>query len=236
MGRILSNMTSYPPRAPSSAETAHDRSDWRRGRRHRNRVRQRHALHPGYTPWRGRRAEKLRRQGDGWAARHAGFLRESEARRPPPCKHFGPCGGCVLHIGATRSIARGRRASWKPRCAAAGFADPHMGQIQITPPRSRRRMDLAARRTPRGVVVGLHQRGVDASPVAQDRAAETNPHLRPDRMPRAASCAVRIDCAAARPADPPAIRSARSLHHRQPAGQRHRSSVADRYVAGSSGS
>ena len=51
----------------------------------------------------------------------------------------------------------------------AGFADPQIAPIHVTPTRSRRRMDLAVRRTPQGVVVGLHaklfplpQRGIEA--------------------------------------------------------------------------
>jgi len=104
------------------------------------------------------RAEKLRRQGDGWFAPHSGVLRTSEARVSAPCAHFGACGGCVLQHWRDAEYRAWKSNLLDAALRRAGFADPKIEPIQVTPPRSRRRMDLAARRTPQGVVLGLHRR------------------------------------------------------------------------------
>lgn len=104
------------------------------------------------------RVEQLRRQGDGWLAALVAIDQASEARVAPPCTHFGACGGCVLqHWRDTEYLA------WKTVLVAsalrrAGFSGPNPEPVVATPPRSRRRMDLAASRTPDGVMVGLHRR------------------------------------------------------------------------------
>ncbi|HVC63346.1 MAG TPA: RsmD family RNA methyltransferase [Acetobacteraceae bacterium] len=104
------------------------------------------------------RAEKLRRQGGGWYVPHTGVLRASEARVPPSCTHFGACGGCVLQHWRDAEYRAWKTGLLDAALRRAGFADPRIEPIQVTPGQSRRRMDLAARRTPRGVVVGLHAR------------------------------------------------------------------------------
>ena len=116
------------------------------------------------------RAEKLRRQGDGWLASCESILRKSEARVAPPCKHFGPCGGCVLQHWRDTEYRAWKTGLLEAALRRAGFADPRIEPIQVTPPQSRRRMDFAARRTPQGVVVGLHAR--NSSPATLDRAAK----------------------------------------------------------------
>jgi 23S rRNA (uracil1939-C5)-methyltransferase len=104
------------------------------------------------------RAEKLRPQGDGWFAPLEGILRESEARVSPPCRHFGECGGCVLQHWRDQEYRAWKTGLLEAALRRAGFADPQIAPIHVTPPRSRRRMDLAARRTPQGIVLGLHRR------------------------------------------------------------------------------
>ncbi len=125
---------------------------------------------PGETVW----AEKLARQGDGWAARRAGILRESAARVPPPCKHFGPCGGCVLQQWRDAEYRAWKTGLLEAALRRAGFADPPIEPIQVTPPHSRRRMDLAARRTPQGIVLGLHVK--IPSPATRERVRVKVPH------------------------------------------------------------
>jgi 23S rRNA (uracil1939-C5)-methyltransferase len=122
------------------------------------------------------RAEKLGRQGDGWAARCDGISRASEARVAPPCKHFGPCGGCVLQHWRDTEYRAWKTGLLEAALRRAGFDDPHIAPIQVTPPLSRRRMDLAVRRTPQGVVVGLHGRMIP-SPAVRERGRARVPHL-----------------------------------------------------------
>ncbi len=111
--------------------------------------------------------EKLRRQGGGWAARCLGIPRQSQARVVPPCKHFGPCGGCVLQHWRDAEYRTWKTGLLDAALRRAGFDTPCIEPIQVTPPHSRRRMDFGARRTPQGVVVGLHARSL--SPAKRER-------------------------------------------------------------------
>jgi 23S rRNA (uracil1939-C5)-methyltransferase len=123
-------------------------------------------------------ATPLRRQGEGWLAACESILRKSEARVPPPCSHFGSCGGCVLQHWRDAEYRAWKTGLLERALHRAGFADPPIAPIQVTPARSRRRMDLGARRTPQGVVVGLHARAVP-SPAARNRGAECIDGTRP---------------------------------------------------------
>jgi 23S rRNA (uracil1939-C5)-methyltransferase len=114
------------------------------------------------------RAEPLRRQGDGWCASCAAILRESDARIAAPCKHFGACGGCVLQHWRDAEYRAWKTGLLESALRRAGFVHPDIAPIHVTPPRSRRRMDLAVRRTPQGVVVGLHGR-TPPSPATRER-------------------------------------------------------------------
>jgi 23S rRNA (uracil1939-C5)-methyltransferase len=107
-------------------------------------------------------AEPQQKRGDGWFAPLAEILQASEARVPPPCAHFGACGGCVLQHWRDAEYRAWKTGLLDAALRRAGFVDPPIAPIQVTPPQSRRRMDLAARRTPQGVLVGLHRRGSTA--------------------------------------------------------------------------
>ncbi len=113
-------------------------------------------------------AQPVARRGEGWAADIGTMVEDGPARRAPSCAHFGVCGGC-----SAQHLEQSAYLDWKlDRLAAAlrraGFEHPAIASIQMGLPGSRRRMDLAVRRVPRGttlppgtpaggIVVGLHR-------------------------------------------------------------------------------
>ncbi len=87
-----------------------------------------------------------------------GVTQPSADRVEPVCPHFAQqCGGCALQHMADTASAIWKRSQVVEALRRAGFADPAVGPIVRTGPRTRRRMDLAARRKPGGVTLGLHR-------------------------------------------------------------------------------
>lgn len=79
----------------------------------------------------------------------------SAHRIKAPCAHYGGCGGCgLLHADDGFVVA------WKTEVVRAALAAQglvaDMRPILTSPPRSRRRASLSARRTKKGVIVGFH--------------------------------------------------------------------------------
>lgn len=99
------------------------------------------------------------KRGEGYAAVADVVLEPSPFRVEPPCLHFATCGGCSLqHYQPAEYL------SWKTNLLTsalrrAGFEPEPMPIVQ-TPPRARRRMDLAIRRElgarTGGIILGLH--------------------------------------------------------------------------------
>ncbi|MSU92290.1 class I SAM-dependent RNA methyltransferase, partial [Rhodobacteraceae bacterium 2CG4] len=120
--------------------------------------------------------DRLGREGDGIAA--DGFhpftlpgerivpgappqvLAPSPDRVPPPCPHFGACGGCTLQHAGDAFLARWKVGTIERALAARGLQAP-MRPILTSPPHGRRRATFAARRTRKGVQVGFHARASD---------------------------------------------------------------------------
>ncbi len=127
------------------------------------------------------RVGRLRRQGGGWLARRVAIDRPSEARITPPCAHFGICGGCVLQHWRDAEYLAWKTALLEVALRRAGFAEPSVEPIVVTPPYSRRRMDLAASRTLNKVTVGLHAR--ITVPAKRERSSREAARLRDQPPP-----------------------------------------------------
>lgn len=82
----------------------------------------------------------------------------SPDRVTPPCPHFGTCGGCTLQHWHDDGYAAWKSDLLRDALRRAGYADPPIAPIVRSAPAQRRRMDFAARRTPHGVALGLHER------------------------------------------------------------------------------
>jgi len=86
------------------------------------------------------------------------ILRGSPERVAAPCPHFDDlCGGCALQHLSDPAYADWKRGLVVQALERAGFADPAVAPLVRTSRHSRRRMDLAVRRRPGGVVLGLHR-------------------------------------------------------------------------------
>ena len=83
-------------------------------------------------------------------------LRPSAERVAAPCVHFDACGGCSLQHWADAPYAAWKRDVVARALARAGFADPKLAELVRTQAGTRRRLDFCARRTPAGLVLGLH--------------------------------------------------------------------------------
>jgi 23S rRNA (uracil1939-C5)-methyltransferase len=82
---------------------------------------------------------------------------DSPHRASPPCRHFGRCGGCTL-----QHLAPDLYASFKPRIimdalARQGIRDVELRPIEISPPGSRRRATLEAKRDGNTIRLGFHE-------------------------------------------------------------------------------
>lgn len=118
--------------------------------------------------------ERLGREGDGIAgtvrvplalpgevwrlgAEGPELVAPAPERRPPPCPHYGACGGCVLQHASDAFVADWKRGTIARALAARGLDAP-VGQTLTSPPASRRRAVLSGRREEGGVLVGFHAR------------------------------------------------------------------------------
>lgn len=114
--------------------------------------------------------ERIAARGDGVTAdgRHVaggvpgdrigpdGALIPGPNRAPPPCRHFGKCGGCQLqHVadGALADFVRDRVAG---ALAAQQVEAGDILPAQLSPPESRRRAALTALRAGRHVALGFN--------------------------------------------------------------------------------
>jgi len=101
--------------------------------------------------------EEVRIAVDGDRARLLEVVTPSPDRQVPACPHFGPCGGCSLQHLSDAPYRAFKRNLVINALRSRGL-EAEVEDTWVTPPGSRRRITLAARRTKAGVRLGFHAR------------------------------------------------------------------------------
>ncbi|WP_099824966.1 class I SAM-dependent RNA methyltransferase [Oceaniglobus indicus] len=91
----------------------------------------------------------------------------SANRVTPPCRHYNTCGGCALQHASDAFVADWKVGVVVSALAAQGITAPINGPA-TSPPNSRRRATLSARRTKKGAMVGFHGRASDTISAIDD--------------------------------------------------------------------
>ena len=86
------------------------------------------------------------------------LLSPGPARAEPPCPHFGVCGGCALQMLEEPAYLAWKEAQVDKALSHAALSPLERLPMIRTPPRSRRRVSLAAQRRGREIIVGYRQR------------------------------------------------------------------------------
>ena len=84
----------------------------------------------------------------------------SPNRVKPPCRHARACGGCQLQHASNAFVAGWKQEVVATALAAQGLTADFLPLV-TSPPNSRRRATLSARRTKSGVLMGFHARASD---------------------------------------------------------------------------
>ncbi|MEY4984310.1 MAG: hypothetical protein RIR62_2576 [Pseudomonadota bacterium] len=84
----------------------------------------------------------------------------SAQRVRPPCLHAKTCGGCLMQHASDAFVTGWKEGIVKGALAGQGLTAPFRPTV-TSPPKSRRRATLAARKTKGGALIGFHQRGSD---------------------------------------------------------------------------
>jgi 23S rRNA (uracil1939-C5)-methyltransferase len=102
--------------------------------------------------------ERVRVRVEAGKARLLERLSDSPDRVAPPCRHFGVCGGCVLQHLAPAPYAAFKRGLVLDALSRQGLGQVPVAEALISPPGSRRRATLEARRVGTKIVLGFHGR------------------------------------------------------------------------------
>lgn len=90
----------------------------------------------------------------------AKIITPSAHRRRAPCPHYRACGGCALQHAHDDFVENWKSGVVIQALAAQGIK-AEVTAVHTSPPNSRRRATLSARRTKAGVTLGFHMRGSD---------------------------------------------------------------------------
>ncbi|MGV8949654.1 MAG: class I SAM-dependent RNA methyltransferase [Cypionkella sp.] len=88
------------------------------------------------------------------------ILTPSANRVKPPCSHAKTCGGCLMQHASDAFVADWKLGIVKGALAGQGL-EAAFRPIITSPPKSRRRATIAARRTKNGALMGFHARASD---------------------------------------------------------------------------
>ena len=104
------------------------------------------------------------------------IIEPSSDRVRPVCRHFKACGGCQMQHATDGFVAAWKRDLVDDAVKAQGIS-ASFRPVETSPPRSRRRAKLAAKRTKSGAIAGFHGRASDTvvdvqeCPLLDDRLA-----------------------------------------------------------------
>lgn len=87
------------------------------------------------------------------------ILTPSAQRVKPPCRHAKRCGGCAMQHASPALVASWKEEVVRGALRAQGVSAERFLPVTTSAPHSRRRANLAARRTKGGALLGFHARG-----------------------------------------------------------------------------
>lgn len=110
---------------------------------------------PGMLP-----GEEIEGELLGDSLQGAKIVTPSADRVKPPCSHARTCGGCLMQHARDSLVADWKQGIVRGALSGQGL-EAVLRPIVTSPPKSRRRATLAARRTKGGTMIGFHARGSD---------------------------------------------------------------------------